>query len=191
MPGTECAYYVKPGDTLSGIAKMYGTTVQALMQANNIKNPNWIYVGQKLYIPGCGTGGVATPVPVPPCVGCQPPPPSGQCYTYIVRPGDTLSGIAARTGDTVMGISQRYGIVNPNRIYAGQPLTICPGGGGGSGGYPPKPPAPGCRAYYIVKPGDTLYRIAWYYGSSVYAISAANGLANPNWIYAGQTLCIP
>ena len=53
------------------------------------------------------------------------------------------------------------------------------------------PPKPGCRAYYIVKPGDTLYRIAMYYGTTVYAISAANGLANPNWIYAGQTLCIP
>jgi LysM repeat protein len=199
-PGKECAHYVKPGETLSGIAHMYGTTVQALMQANGLTNPNYIYVGQKLYIPGCGTGGYATPMPQPPCYGCatQPPPPpsgGGSCYTYIVRPGDTVSGIAARTGDTIYGIASRNGLANPNLIYAGQPLTICPGGGGGSGGYyppvPPKPPASGCRAYYTVKPGDTLYRIALYYGSTVYAISAANGLANPNWIYAGQTLCIP
>jgi LysM repeat protein len=189
-PGKECTHYVKPGETLSGIAAMYGVTVQALMQANGLKNPNLIYAGQKLIIPGCGGS------PTHPCVGCAtppPPPPSGGggCYTYIVRPGDTLSGIAARTGDTVMGIASRNGIVNPNIIYAGQPLKICPGGGG-SGGYPPYPPSkPGCRAYYIVKPGDTLYRISLYFGTTVYAISAANGLSNPNWIYAGQPLCIP
>jgi LysM repeat protein len=186
IPGKECYHVVKPGETLSGIAKMYGTTVQALMQANGLYNPNLIYAGQKLYIPGCGSGGYGTPVPPPPSGG------TGGCFTYIVKPGDTLSSIAYRTGDTVLGIAKRNGLVNPNLIYAGQPLVICPGGGsGGSGGYPPVPPKPGCRAYYLVKPGDTLYRIAMYYGTTVYAIASANGLANPNWIYAGQTLCIP
>ena len=45
-------YTVKKGDTLSGIAKKYGTTVNALAQLNNIKNVNLIYVGQKLTISG-------------------------------------------------------------------------------------------------------------------------------------------
>ena len=44
-------YTVKKGDTLSGIAKKYKTTVAKLVQANNIKRPNRIYVGQVLTIP--------------------------------------------------------------------------------------------------------------------------------------------
>ena len=43
-------YTVKSGDTLTAIAKKFGTSVDALVQKNNIKNPNLIYVGQKLII---------------------------------------------------------------------------------------------------------------------------------------------
>lgn len=48
-------YTVKKGDTLSGIAKKYGTTYQTLAKKNNIKNPNLIYVGQKIIISGAKT----------------------------------------------------------------------------------------------------------------------------------------
>ena len=44
-------YTVVWGDTLSGIARRYGTTVNTLVKLNNIKNPNLIYAGQKLKIP--------------------------------------------------------------------------------------------------------------------------------------------
>jgi LysM repeat protein len=43
-------YIVQPGDTLSGIAWRFGTTVWAIAQANGIWNPNLIYIGQRLYI---------------------------------------------------------------------------------------------------------------------------------------------
>ena len=47
----EVEYYVvKSGDTLSGIAKKYGATYQKLAQMNGIKNPNIIYVGQKIRV---------------------------------------------------------------------------------------------------------------------------------------------
>ena len=46
-------YKIKKGDTLSGIAKKYGTSVGALMSANkSIKNANLIYAGRTLNIPG-------------------------------------------------------------------------------------------------------------------------------------------
>ena len=45
-------YKIKSGDTLSSIAKAYGTTVSALQQANGIQNPNRIYAGSTLKIPG-------------------------------------------------------------------------------------------------------------------------------------------
>ena len=43
-------YTVKKGDTLSGIAAKYGTTYQKIAKENNISNPNYIKVGQKLKI---------------------------------------------------------------------------------------------------------------------------------------------
>ncbi len=45
-------YTVQPGDTLSSIAYRYGTTVQQLVELNNIANPNYIWVGQSIVIPG-------------------------------------------------------------------------------------------------------------------------------------------
>jgi len=103
-------YVVQPGDNLSRIAARYGTTVWAIAQANGIWNVNYIRIGQVLYIPGGGPG------PWWPPVGC----------TYIVRTGDTLSGIAWRYGTSVWALAQANGIWNPNLIYIGQPLNVCP-----------------------------------------------------------------
>lgn len=50
-PAADTVYVVKKGDTLSGIASKYGTTYQKLAEYNGIKNPNLIYVGQKIKIP--------------------------------------------------------------------------------------------------------------------------------------------
>ena len=49
----------------------------------------------------------------------------------------------------------------------------------------------GCSTYYTVQRGDTLSGIARWYGVPVHALAQANHIANPNRIYAGQTLCIP
>lgn len=162
-PPASCptAHIVQWGETLSHIALRYGTTVQYLATTNGIANPSRIYAGQRLTVP-CGT-----------------PPPSGVWYT--VRYGDTLSSIAWRYGVNVWDIVQaNSNIVHPNRIYAGQRIHI-PGG---------TTPSPG-GAWYTVRWGDTLSSIAWRFGTNVWAIVQANGLANPNWIYAGQRLYIP
>ncbi|ATB51444.1 LysM peptidoglycan-binding domain-containing protein [Corallococcus macrosporus] len=114
------SYTVKSGDTLSGIAGRHGTSVGALAKANNISNPDRIYVGQKLTIPG--SGGAA---PTRPSTG------GGGGGSYTVKSGDTLSGIAGRHGTTVGALAKANNISNPNLIYVGQRLTI-PGGGGAS-----------------------------------------------------------
>jgi LysM repeat protein len=166
--GPTCTYTVRPGDTLFSIALRFGTTVQAIAAQNGLANPNFIFVGQKLVIPNC-----TTPPP--------PPPPSGQCVTYVVRRGDTLIGIAARYGTTSSAIAARNGILNPNFIFVGQRLIVCRGG--------VVPPVVG--KVYIVQRGDTLFRIALRFGTTVQAIAAANGLYNPNLIFVGQRLRIP
>ena len=99
-------YTVQPGDTLARIARWYGTTVQAIQQANGILNPNLIYVGMVLYIPP------------------STPPPPVYVTAYYVRYGDTLALIAARFGTTVNAIASYNGIYNPNLIYAGMLLYI-------------------------------------------------------------------
>jgi LysM repeat protein len=63
-------YVVRPGDTLTSIARRYGTTVHAIMSANNIPHPNRILAGQKLFIPGAGH--------VPPLPPSHPYPPKPQ-----------------------------------------------------------------------------------------------------------------
>ena len=45
-------YVVKPGDSVYKIAKRFGTTMQAIILANNLRNPDRIYPGETLYIPG-------------------------------------------------------------------------------------------------------------------------------------------
>ncbi|MBC8171723.1 MAG: LysM peptidoglycan-binding domain-containing protein, partial [Anaerolineae bacterium] len=105
----QVTYIVKPGDTLFKIALNYQVTVSAIVAANNIPNPNLIYVGQQLIIP---TGGVP-PTP-PPGTTPQPTPPPGGETVYIVVPGDTLFKIATRFGTTVSAIAIRNGITNIN-----------------------------------------------------------------------------
>lgn len=97
--------------------------------------------------------------------------------TYTVRSGDTLSSIAARFGTSYQALASLNGLSNPNLIYVGQTLRVNGSASTGS-------------VYYTVRAGDNLSAIAARYGTSYQSIAALNGLANPNLIYAGQTLKI-
>jgi predicted chitinase/LysM repeat protein len=165
---------VGPRENLTLLAARYGTTVNALARANGISNPDKIYVGQKLIVDGFdaprASGG------------------GSGSSSHTVKSGETLSGIAGRYGTTVGALAKANGISNPDRIFAGQRLTI-PGRGGASA---PSAPAPsGGGSSYTVRSGDTLSGIAGRYGTSVGAIAQANGISNPNRIYVGQRLTIP
>lgn len=97
--------------------------------------------------------------------------------TYTVRSGDTLSSIASKFGTSYQALASLNGISNPNLIYAGQVLRVNGSASAGS-------------VYYTVRAGDNLSAIASRYGTSYQSIAALNGLANPNLIFAGQTLKI-
>lgn len=99
-PASGQTYYVKQGDTLRKIAAKFNTTVDAILQINNIADPNRIYVGQAITLPA-------------------------YISAYIVQKGDTLKIIANKYGTTVeklLGLNP--GIKNPNLIYVGQIITL-------------------------------------------------------------------
>jgi LysM repeat protein len=102
--------------------------------------------------------------------------------THTVSRGETLAGIARRHGTTVSALAAANQISDPNRIYAGQRLTI-----GGSAGAP----AATTGGTHTVVRGDTLGTIARRAGTTVSALVQLNRLANPNLIRVGQVLRLP
>lgn len=109
----QTVYVVRRGDTLYRIAKQYGSTVHTLSAANGIANPNRIYVGQRLVIPGAAT--------LPDTVVSSVAPSD---EIYVVQRGDTLFGIATRFGVSLSDLVAANRIANPNLIHVGQTLKI-------------------------------------------------------------------
>lgn len=127
--GPTILYIVQPGDSLSSIAVRFGTTVQAIAQANNILNFNLVAAGQRLNIPSRGVVATASPRPTasmqPTATRTSAPvPPVTGGILYRVQAGDNLFKIALRFGVTVNSLVQLNRIVNPSRIYVGQLITI-------------------------------------------------------------------
>lgn len=102
---------VKSGDTLGAIAKAYGTTVDEIVALNPcIKNKNLIQVGWKLTMPTSVKNG-STVI-------------TESNIEYIVKKGDTLSGIAKRYGTTVLKLVALNGIVDASKIYPDQVIIL-------------------------------------------------------------------
>lgn len=125
----QTVHIVQPGDSLFRIALQYGVTVNDIVQANNILNPNLIYVGQELIIPTAGdspgTNSVLAPVPPAPAVNPPGPPASNTGSTvHVVRPGDSLFRISVTYGIPVAQIIAANNITNPSLIFVGQQLVI-------------------------------------------------------------------
>ncbi|MBN1136005.1 MAG: LysM peptidoglycan-binding domain-containing protein [Anaerolineae bacterium] len=164
-------HVVGRGETLSSIAARYGTTVAAIVQANGLPNPNYIYAGQRLVIPGGSSSAASS---------------GGSGRFHTVGRGDTLYGIAARYGTTVAAIMRANGLQS-SIIYVGQRLAIS--GAAGSSGTTSGGAATGSQTYTVQR-GDTLSAIAYRHSTTVAAIMRANGLQS-SIIYVGQRLAIP
>ena len=109
---------------------------------------------------------------------------------YVVRSGDTLSGIASRFHVSLHALEAANGqIHNFNLIYPGQTIHV-------PDSYSAPAPAPAVnlsgQSSYTVRSGDTLSGIASKFHVSLGALEGANPqIANPNFIYVGQVVHIP
>ena len=162
-------YTVQRGDTLWSIANRYGTSIQEIVNLNNIANPNLIYPGQQIRIQtntiinGEETRGTGDII-------------------YTVKRGDTLLQIARIYNVTVNHIVELNDIQNPNLIYPGEKLRIT------ESNSQTLNPTINNITTYIVQKGDTLTKIARMYGVSVDYLVRINDIANRNLIYPGQLL---
>jgi N-acetylmuramoyl-L-alanine amidase len=185
VAATDRVVTVRAGETLSGIAARHGLTVRDLATVNGIADPNRIFAGQRLRI---APAAAVAPTPQP-----DSPPAAAPARTHRVAWGETLTAIARRYGTTIGAIVAANGLSNPSFIRTGQALTIP--GAHTSTSAPAAPPAPQpaatpARTHRVVR-GETLTWIARHYGTSIGAIAAASGLANPSYIRTGQVLTIP
>ncbi len=170
------SYTVRDGDTVSHIATRTGASIAAITRANALADPSHIRAGQVLTIPTASSRSAARPTSTP----AQAP-----VARHVVRAGETVSGIAARTGTSVRAIIAANRLRADGLIIEGQTLTIP---GSGSTAPQARTTAPGRT--YTVRAGDTVSGVAARFGTSVSAIVSANGLGANAMIRVGQTLRI-
>ena len=197
--GTGDAYVVRPGDTLTHIAARHGLTATQLAAANGLRWNAWVYAGQELRIPGLTQGsglssGTGTAVS---SVAPAAAPAGG---VYVVQRGDSLTTLSQRYGLTVAQLAAANGLGHTAWVYAGQKLKIptassgtgaASGAASGAGLRVPTTATAGTNSAYIVRPGDTLLRIAMRHGLTVQRLAMANGMHANAWVYIGQRLKFP
>ncbi len=181
----DAVHVVERGEKLAVIARSYGVSLDELISYNGISDPNFIFSGQQLLIPGQESGALSqygTPAEADAL-------PAGNGY-YTVRRGDTLSEIAKRNGLSAGDLLRLNGLTNANFVWVGQQLRL-------SARVEPTALATDetetsdlAGEIYIVMPGDTLSQIAQRFGVSAQDLLSANGLPNANFVWVGQRLRI-
>ncbi|HZK54259.1 MAG TPA: PQQ-binding-like beta-propeller repeat protein [Desulfosporosinus sp.] len=170
-------HIVQSGDTLYVISKRYNVSIQAIVDANNLANPDVLVVGQKLNIP---------------VQAAMPTLQRGDRGTAVITLQEKLLSFGYNSGpvDGVFGGQTDSAVRNFQRdnglITDGivGPKTwailskVAPG------------PEPGVQKY-SVQPNDTLAKIAVKFGVTVQTIVELNNISDPNMIYSGQELLIP
>jgi len=169
---TYVIHYVRPGETVSGIARRYRTTSRAIARLNRLRRNYLIRPGQRLKVPSRGYKAprVSRPAAAPALTTRN-----GKSV-YKVRRGDSLYRIATGFGLTVNEMREANGLTD-NRLRVGQELVV-----------PVKTPE-GAKAY-VVRPGDTPYDIARKHNMSLGRFLRLNRLSSRSSIYPGQSVWV-
>ena len=173
---------VSPGETVSGLAVKYGSSVSAIIAANSLNSRALIIAGQTLTIPtGSSTAQSSSTA-------------STTAGTHKVVAGDTVWDLARKYSTTVASIIKSNNLNSAATIRVGQSLTM-PGAGGATPAAATTSTSTSAStsasAAYKVVSGDTVWDLARRYGTSVTAIVSANSLNSSATIRVGQSLTIP
>ena len=178
LPGLAGEVTVKPGETLSEIAERHGTTVQRLMQLNNLRSPQDLWAGSRIQVPGAGGSSGRAGIS------------AAGSGNYTVKSGETLSEIAERYGTSVERLMQLNGLRSPQDLWAGSRIQV-PGASPAArttATSTAKAPVNLNAREHKVLPGETLSEIADRYGIPMEQLVSLNKLAKPNDLQAGATL---
>lgn len=213
---SQTTYIVQKGDILSQLATDFDTTTKTLVSLNNLSNPDVLFVGQEIVVPG-GSGG--SQVTTHTSKTTRSPIKKGGEYT--IQKGDTLSGIAVAAGVSINDL-RSLNDIKDNQIFAGETLYIPSGGKVPSkkastkkksvapivvspvvkkAPAPLEPVAPmlddsanasvGLVIDHLVYPNETLDDISRQFGVSKKDIMQLNNITDENSIYENQRLRIP
>ena len=156
---------VMPGETLTSIAAANGMSTASIAAANGISPFTRVIIGSTVLIPP-GTGaGAATGTSAGAGVGVGAPEPLG---AHTVLPGETLSGIAARSGVSMQQLAWMNGLAPGETLLSGTALKL-PTGAPGSRAAVTQPVQAVPQAPPYASPGRTS-------SSQIGSIAAANGV---------------
>ena len=176
LPQPAFVYHrVRPGETLSTIARRYRTSVSRIKRANNLRSSHFIRAGKRLKIPGKGTTYVSqrskkvkkSPGPMP-------------AY-HVVRRGDSLWNIARKYGTTTQEIQKLNGLTGTH-LYQGQKLKLA--------ATPlPKQAVEGMKTYQV-RSGDSPFKIAQIHQMPLDRFLKINRLSSRSTIFPGQRVYV-
>ncbi|MDZ7749619.1 MAG: LysM peptidoglycan-binding domain-containing protein [Halofilum sp. (in: g-proteobacteria)] len=177
---------VADGETLSGIASRYDTTVGAIRRANGLDG-HVIRAGSHLVVPSASRPDAAYTLSASNRrAAAQASGPGGrQRVTHEVRSGDTLWGVARRHGVEVRRLASWNGMAPGDPLHPGDRLVVWVEGEGVARGGPANRHQ---RVTYTVRQGDSLYAIARRFNLDVADIRRWNGLEGGAYLQPGQRL---
>jgi cell wall-associated NlpC family hydrolase/nucleoid-associated protein YgaU len=179
-PAAARTYAVADGDTLWDIAQQFGTTTDALVQANHLDDPDHLALGAQLAVPVANAAPPPTPASGPApgvraSAAASPAAPRRRLLvSYTVQPGETLNQIARQFDVRADAVAQASGLDDPNRLSVGTVLKV---------------PVPGKE--HVVIAGETLRDIAMQEKVDLGSLVDFNQLDDPELIRVGQVVLVP
>lgn len=173
------AHVVRRGETVSGIATRYGVSTDLLMSSNRVARARSLQVGTTLYIPANASS-------LPATAFYEAEPTTRSSINHVVRPGETLSGIAHKYNVPMATIKANNEMGRSDVVRVGEKLIIRTGSTASTSTV-----ARAAVRTHTVKRGETAGVIAERYHVGLSALIQVNKLGRNGTIRVGQKLRIP